>query len=266
LEIIAVDDCSTDETPTILSEYAARDSRIQIVTHVKNTGLPGALNTGFSRAGGEFLTWIGDDDRYAPNALEIMSVAFHGRPRVGVVCAGYVIVDDQDREIGKNPARPPEELPYWNTVGTCFLFRREVWLTLGGYSDTRPLVEDYDFWLRASQHFEILALDEYLKYYRTHPASLSRSRQREVQLQAHDLLREFMESAGWGPRERALSSLRFARDAGAAGDRRQAARDLWKALRLYPKCMGARFAFGAVAYLLLGRWTDRVKTRPGRIL
>ncbi|HEY7975548.1 MAG TPA: glycosyltransferase family 2 protein, partial [Ktedonobacterales bacterium] len=68
-ELICVDDTSTDATPTVLAEWAARDARIHVIRHEVNKRLPGALNTGFAAARGELLTWTSDDNRYRPDAL-----------------------------------------------------------------------------------------------------------------------------------------------------------------------------------------------------
>src|SRR5215468_4846876 len=68
-ELIVVDDCSTDATPALVAELAARDPRIIAVRHEANRKLPGALNTGFARARGRYFTWTSDDNLYAPAAL-----------------------------------------------------------------------------------------------------------------------------------------------------------------------------------------------------
>lgn len=54
-ELIIVDDCSTDETPGIIEEYARKDRRVRTIRHSQNQYLPQALNTGFDAAKGVFL-------------------------------------------------------------------------------------------------------------------------------------------------------------------------------------------------------------------
>ena len=71
LEIICVDDGSTDASPEILSEYAHRDSRFQIITQ-ENAGPGAARNRGLSRADGEYIIFLDCDDWFEPDMLEFM--------------------------------------------------------------------------------------------------------------------------------------------------------------------------------------------------
>lgn len=71
LEIIAVDDGSTDETPKILDEWAERDQRIHVV-HQSNEGLGSARNAGLAVMTGDFLTFVDSDDKLPLDALERM--------------------------------------------------------------------------------------------------------------------------------------------------------------------------------------------------
>ena len=61
-ELIIVDDASTDDTPSIIAEYVARDHRIRSIRNAVNRRLPGSLNIGFADASVQFLTWTSDDN------------------------------------------------------------------------------------------------------------------------------------------------------------------------------------------------------------
>jgi glycosyltransferase involved in cell wall biosynthesis len=176
IELIVVDDCSTDATPEIIRERAARDARIRIVAHERNRKLPGSLNSGFSRARGEYLSWTSDDNLYQPYAIERMVSALRDRPDAAVVYAGYAVIGDTGQVLNTEPARQPSNLVLGNVVGACFLYRREVQDAVGPYDETLFLAEDYDFWLRAAQRFQFVALDTELYFYRQHQQSLSASR------------------------------------------------------------------------------------------
>ena len=70
IEIIIVDDCSTDKSLEIAKSYAARDSRITVYNHTENKGGGAARNTGMQYATGEYLSFLDSDDYFYPNMLE----------------------------------------------------------------------------------------------------------------------------------------------------------------------------------------------------
>lgn len=72
LEIICVDDGSTDTSLQILEEYAAEDDRLQVISQ-KNSGPGAARNAGFERATGEFVIFLDSDDWFEPDFLELMT-------------------------------------------------------------------------------------------------------------------------------------------------------------------------------------------------
>lgn len=69
LEVIAVDDGSTDSSPSVCDEYAARDPRVRVI-HKPNEGVSAARNTGVEFAHGEWMTFVDADDMLAPDAVE----------------------------------------------------------------------------------------------------------------------------------------------------------------------------------------------------
>ena len=70
LELIIVNDCSTDNTMEVLRGYADKDSRIKVYENEVNQKLPRTLNNGFSHVEGDYLTWTSDDNTYKLNAIE----------------------------------------------------------------------------------------------------------------------------------------------------------------------------------------------------
>ena len=70
IQIICIDDCSTDQSPQILADYARRDTRITLLRTPHNSGHAAARNLGLQIATGEFTTFVDSDDWLAPDALE----------------------------------------------------------------------------------------------------------------------------------------------------------------------------------------------------
>ncbi|MBI2868956.1 MAG: glycosyltransferase [Chloroflexi bacterium] len=185
IELIIVDDGSTDDTPDIIGSF--RDSRIKSLKHDKNKGLPHALNTGFAAARGEFLTWTSDDNEYLPQAIEEM-VAFLTVQDCPFVYCDYFSVSDEMAE--KKPIKFPDFPPFerGNYIGACFMLRREVAAETGEYDSGVSLVEDYDYWIRISRKFSMKHLARPLYLFRKHDRSLSATRAYEIRI-ADPLLR-----------------------------------------------------------------------------
>ena len=98
IEVIAVDDGSTDASPEILSGYAAGDDRIRIITQ-PNQGVSAARNAGLTAAAGQFVSFVDADDYLAPSMLEdlhLVSQEFG----VDIVACGIEIVDPEGRLLG----------------------------------------------------------------------------------------------------------------------------------------------------------------------
>ena len=180
-ELIAVDDCSTDSSPAILGDHAARDPRVRVVTLERNAKLPGALNAGFARARADWLSWTSDDNILHPSMLETLLAERERHPGADVLYAGYRLIDAAGQATGEVAALPCDQLIERNVVGCCFLYRREVHEKLGGYDKALFGVEDYDFWLRAARAgFRLQPVDAQLYDYRRHERSLTDRRWYEI--------------------------------------------------------------------------------------
>jgi glycosyltransferase involved in cell wall biosynthesis len=190
-ELIAVDDCSTDATPEILAEYAARDARIRLHRNATNSKLPASLNVGFRLARGELFSWTSDDNLLRPHMLETLVAAAKANPGYAVFHSDYRLIDEDGVPGQKVAVAPADQLVFGNAVGCSFLYRREVQQALRGYDETLFGVEDYDFWLRAARQFAFFPIAEDLYLYRRHKGSLTSARARQIHaLAAQVMLRE----------------------------------------------------------------------------
>ena len=175
IELVIVDDCSTDRSGAIIDDYRQRDSRVVAVRNDVNRRLPGALNVGFAATTGDLLSWTSHDNYYAPNAIANLVEYLCTWPDIDFVYSAYRIVDPDGRLEPKIYYRaPPWRLAYENVVGPYFLYRRSVCESLGEYREDMEYSEDYDYWARTyKSHFKMMALPHPLYYYRHHSDSMT---------------------------------------------------------------------------------------------
>lgn len=174
-ELIVVNDCSTDDTLSIVQEYAKEDARIRIINNEFNKKLPLSLNAGFEKAQGQYFTWTSDDNFYAPEALKILYHTMHADSSIDLVYTDYYIIDDNDKVIGtRNFGDVNKSFNRWLGAGACFLYKKEIHWANNGYNPAAFLIEDYDFFCRAFMrfNFKYLATPEHY-YYREHGGSLT---------------------------------------------------------------------------------------------
>ena len=189
LELIVVDDGSTEDIGSIVAEFT--DERVRYVRHVKNQGLPAALNTGFRAAAGAYLTWTSDDNYYAPTAIERLTRFLQRHPAIPFVYTSVYVVDESAGAAPKiRRALPPGDLKRQNGVGASFLYTRQVYEEIGDYDAGAILVEDYDYWIRVSKKFRMQRILEPLYYYRYHEQSLTSKHTREDVARRFELVRQ----------------------------------------------------------------------------
>lgn len=175
LELIIVNDYSTDSTLQIIYEIAKADSRVHVINNEKNEKLPKSLNIGFSQAKGEYFTWTSDDNIYHIDALEKMQLYLENNKEIDIVYAPYNLINENDEVIGYSSEIDGQydKLYEGNMIGACFLYKRSVHEKLKGYDEEKFLVEDYDFWLRALRCFRYGFINECMYDYRIHGNSLT---------------------------------------------------------------------------------------------
>lgn len=193
-ELIIVNDCSTDESLAIAEEYAARDSRIRIISNAENQKLPRSLNIGFREAKGKYLTWTSDDNRFLPEAITAMVDFLECETVCPLVCAQMDYVDGNGQIIGRSTPYQDYDIWYRNLVGACFMYRREVLAAVGEYDTDFIYVEDYDYWLRIRATMGTIGyIPRVLYQYRYHETSLTTTKRRAINYQTARLWPKYRE-------------------------------------------------------------------------
>lgn len=190
IELIIINDCSTDNSDAIINSY--NDDRIKYIKNEINKKLPKSLNVGFSLAKGDYYTWTSDDNYFDINAIEEMVNALESQ-KVDLVCAPYFTIDNNGVITGERTVGKQCDVLIDNVVKACFLYKKEVHQKLNGYTPGLFLVEDYDFWIRATfENFHFYQLTEKLYYYRFHENSLTDTRRDEISNALFSLLQKHL--------------------------------------------------------------------------
>jgi glycosyltransferase involved in cell wall biosynthesis/GT2 family glycosyltransferase len=179
-EILVVDNGSTDDTPEVLSTFS--HPRLRILTLPENVGIAGVYNVIAREARGELIARLGDDDVNLPDRLSRSVAVFDRFPGTGIVVGDAIEIDEHGARTGywESLAVPRRNLTDHLVAVGCALVdptamvRREVFEKIGDYDATFPQCNDYDFWLRALQHFRFRhAGQEPVLLYRRHASNFS---------------------------------------------------------------------------------------------
>lgn len=193
LELIIIDDSSTDESPQIIKFFQAQDSRITVIRNKTNLKLPGSLNVGFKKARGEWFTWTSDDNVMEKDCLELLINAVE-KQKIDFIYSDYKVIDENGDFLKINQTGPAENLFMENTIGACFLYNRRVADKIGEYDVQKFMFEDYDYWVRIYKAgIQMTHLSNLSPYkYRLHESQLSVKRRlpKEFVYFRYDLIKD----------------------------------------------------------------------------
>ena len=190
LELLVVDDASTDRTSEILAEVA--EARLRVIRNDERLGLAGSLNRGLDEARGEYIARLDADDVALPRRLEHQLARLRSSPRVGVLGSAVLEIDDSNR-VGRLHQMPTgASAVRWAALFSSPFFHPSVFvdrdlLERNGlrYDTSFEESEDYELWSRLLDVAEGDNLPDPLVLYRVHAAQASQRRrelQRECQL------------------------------------------------------------------------------------
>lgn len=183
LEFLIMDDGSEPETAAALEALARRDERIRLIRQ-ENAGLTVSLNRLIRQAGGAFIARQDSDDLSEPERLQQQIAFFEAHPKLMLLGTDCLIIDSQGQALHRQgvETRPrvlKRLLRRTNQfVHGSVMFRYEVFKNWMYYEEFR-YAEDYDLFLRISEHFEIANLGLPLYRYRINPESISVAKSRQ---------------------------------------------------------------------------------------
>ncbi len=174
IELIVVDDGSTDNTESVIATFD--DERLQYIKLSKNVGRSAARNHALRAVRGEFVAFLDSDDYFLPFKTELQVSFFEANHDVQMVYTASGCVASDDEPI-KYFYRAPVSGHLYNEIAffkpltitlPTVMLRREVLAKVGGFDEKMERFEDTDFWRRISKHFKIGAIDEVTCHIRSH--------------------------------------------------------------------------------------------------
>ncbi len=174
LELIAVDDASTDGSGEILRNV--KDTRLRLLRSDEPLNAAGARNLALAEARGEYITFLDADDIAEPDRLQTQISLLRRLPELSIVASVVTTIDERGAMTGTNfVARPPEEIPPTLLFENCLALssvsaRRSA---LRPFRPERAPAEDYDLWARLGSSAGIAIQSRPLTRYRTNSTGVS---------------------------------------------------------------------------------------------
>ncbi len=169
MDVVVVDDASTDATPDVVARYPS-------VRHIRlstNRGVGRARNVGIAESTGTFVAFLDDDDLWLPRKLTLQVAALEADPETGVAYSQLILASQGGEYLFPELHAPSgslfSRLLFVNLcVVPAVLVRREALNRVGGF--TTELLEDYEMWLRLARYFPFVFVPGVVAVYRISPA------------------------------------------------------------------------------------------------
>jgi glycosyltransferase involved in cell wall biosynthesis len=177
LEVVVVDDGSTDDTQAVLERLA--DARLRVLRNDTSRGVAAARNRGLEAARADWVAFLDDDDLWSPDKLRLQ-LEWLARSGAGFAYAGALRLREPDIVLGVDPAPPAEDLERQmlrmnvlpsgpsNVVARAQLVRE-----LDGFDEALQFAADWDLWIRLASRAPAAACPELLVGYVEHAGNMS---------------------------------------------------------------------------------------------
>jgi glycosyltransferase involved in cell wall biosynthesis len=174
VEVVVVDDGSTDSSPEIVQRFPVRYIR------QRNRGLADARNSGIRESKGSYVVFLDADDRLKPEAIETGVRAIELRPDCAIAVGDHVFISADGSYLASSNKVDPLGSYYEALLKSNFiemissaLFRRSVFDEVGVFDATLPVAEDYELYLRIGRVRPICCHSVVVAEYRRHEGNMS---------------------------------------------------------------------------------------------
>lgn len=201
LDLVVVNDASTDATPEILEAFAARDSRVIVVHNEHNLGRALSRNRALEQARADLVAVLDADDLALPRRFEHQAAFMRDHPELGILGSWAIAIDPEHQLLGPI-TRPTTDMEIrrrlqWLLmpfVHSTIVFRRNLLPLTGMYDARFKASEDFHLCYRLVQQSQAASLPEFLTLYRVPAAptpELVRDRYRWNSKVAWDLFKRY---------------------------------------------------------------------------
>ncbi|MCC9006908.1 glycosyltransferase [Pseudomonas putida] len=171
VELIVVDDGSSDDTPALLAQHPGNFIRFRQA----NAGQSAAMNFGWQQSSGDLLGYLSADDRLNPRAVEVIVAAMAKAPEAVLAYPDFCVIDEDSKHVRTVQTPDYDErlliANFQCLPGPGALFRRPAWEKVGGWNTGLRNIPDMDFFLRLCQYGPFTRVAEPLADFRIHSGS-----------------------------------------------------------------------------------------------
>jgi glycosyltransferase involved in cell wall biosynthesis len=206
IEILVIDDQSTDDTSLVVADIALNDSRVKYFTTERQSNLPAIpRNIGIRNSQGELIAFLDHDDLWRRKKLAVQIEEFFKSEDTTMVFSPLWQFSGLNYFWGLVLLRPPignvdqNSLLAGNPIQcSSVLVRKDALISLGGFSESKELraVEDYELWIRLSKQYKIVEIYKVLGYYRHVRTSTSQNENMSKRIEALQSIHPYVRNQG----------------------------------------------------------------------
>lgn len=195
--LIVIDDCSSDDTATIVTNWQMQDARVQLVCNDTNMKVARTMNKGIALIDSEYFARIDADDVPIPSHFEKIIAYLEKNQNVGFCGSQVMTIDENGNFRRKWNYETDVEWVKISSVFACpflqsaVIMRTDVIRSIGGYREDMELVEDYELWLRALREHDGANIPDYTMQYRIHSSNMSETNKSAILKKLEVVYREY---------------------------------------------------------------------------
>lgn len=175
LEIIVIDDSSTDNSVNIIKEFCQKDQRIRLVRNEKNLGLADSLNKAITLSTGDYIARLDQDDVSELNRIEVQLQTMIDNPQIDILFSNSIKISGKSIPVSSNKYDEDNDIIEYSPdihgslLHSSLFGKKEALTQIGGYRKETYPADDYDLVLRLSDaNYQVSIINKPLVRYRVH--------------------------------------------------------------------------------------------------